>query len=120
MKEWYSRHLGIAAGEYGWMWQWGKGSDAESGSTTWSTFPADTGYFNPGEQSFMINYRVEDLEALLKVLEKEGVQIVGEMESYEYGKFGWVMDPEGNKIELWEPIDQPLVDFEEAQSSGES
>ena len=62
----------------------------------------------------MINYRVENLEELLKVLKEEGVTVVGEMEVYEYGKFGWIMDPEGNKIELWEPVDK---EFEKMGSS---
>ena len=57
----------------------------------------------------MFNYRVENLEKLLKVLKEEGVEIIGEMEEYEYGKFGWIMDPEGNKIELWEPVDSKLT-----------
>ena len=68
----------------------------------------DTKYFNPSEKPFMFNYRVENLEALFKTLRNEGVKVVGEVEEYNYGKFGWVMDPEGNKIELWEPLDENL------------
>lgn len=77
--------------------------------TAWSPFPADTKCFHPSEKAFMFNYRVENLAALLEELRKEGVTVVGEVEEFEYGKFGWIMDPEGNKIELWEPIDKPLL-----------
>ena len=66
---------------------------------------ADTEYFSPSKKQFMFNFRVDNLVALLKVLKEEGVTIVGEVEEYSYGKFGWILDPEGNKIELWEPID---------------
>lgn len=114
MKAWYKKHLGIPVGHYGWLFDWSEGMEpGMTGTTTWSTFPADTDYFAPSGKEFMINYRVDDLEALLKVLAEEGVEVVGEMQSFDYGKFGWVMDPEGNKIELWEPVDQPLKDFEE-------
>jgi predicted enzyme related to lactoylglutathione lyase len=74
--------------------------------TSWSTFANDTQYFQPSAKPFMINYRVENLTELLKVLKEEGVHVVGEVEEYEYGKFGWIMDPEGNKIELWEPVEE--------------
>lgn len=106
-KEWYKTHLGIPADQYGWNFQW-KDKEGNDGSTQWSTFDAATKYFAPSEKPFMVNYRVHDLEALLKVLKEEGVTIVGEMESYDYGKFGWILDPEGNKIELWEPVDSAL------------
>ena len=78
----------------------------EPSLTAWSPFKDDTSYFNPSNKPFMFNYRVENLVELLKVLKEEGVQIVGEMEEYPYGKFGWIMDPDGNKIELWEPKDE--------------
>jgi predicted enzyme related to lactoylglutathione lyase len=74
-------------------------------STAWSPFKNDTTYLDPSKKSFMFNYRVMDLVSLLKSLRQEGVQIVGAMEEFSYGKFGWIMDPEGNKIELWEPKD---------------
>ena len=76
--------------------------------TQWSPFQEDTKYFQPSEKEFMQNFRVENLEWLLDELKKEGVTIVGNMETYDYGKFAWILDPEGNKIELWEPIDEPL------------
>jgi predicted enzyme related to lactoylglutathione lyase len=69
----------------------------------------DTKYFKPSEKQFMMNFRVENLVELLKVLKDEGVTIVGEIEEFEYGKFGWILDPEGNKLELWEPVDKAFL-----------
>ena len=103
MKEWYKNHLGV--GEI-FSWKEVDKPDAKANAmTVWSPFKADTDYFNPSEKPFMFNYRVENLVELLKILKDEGVQIVGEMQEMSYGKFAWIMDPEGNKIELWEPID---------------
>lgn len=118
MKEWYRAHLGIPSDQYGGMFRWRSFQQPESvGHTTWSTFAADTEYFAPSQKDFMFNYRVADLEGLLRLLKEEGVEIVGEMETYEYGKFAWIVDPEGNKIELWEPIDGP---FEPSETVVES
>ena len=102
---WYGKHLGLKTDDYGstFWWQDKNGKDC---STQWSPFKADTTYFQPSEKAFMQNFRVHNLEVLLQNLKQEGVTIVGEIESYDYGKFGWILDPEGNKIELWEPIDQ--------------
>lgn len=111
LKEWYRKHLGFDITEWGCSFRWKDPNDPDakvSGRTEWSPFKADTTYFQPSEKPFMFNYRVENLVALLAELKKEGVQIVGEMQEFPYGKFGWVMDPEGNKIELWEPIDEGL------------
>lgn len=108
IKEWYATHLGIPVDNYGWTFWW-KDKDGNECSTQWSPFEAKSNYFAPSEKPFMINYRVDDLEALLAVLEEEGVTIVGEIETYDYGKFGWILDPEGNKIELWEPIDSAFL-----------
>ena len=66
-------------------------------------------YFQPSEKQFMQNFRVDNLEKLLQELKREGVEIVGEMQTFDYGKFGWILDPEGNKIELWEPNDKALL-----------
>ena len=110
LKQWYKEHLEIDSGEHGAMFNWRYHDDpAKEGNTVWSVFPDDTGYFKPGTREFMFNYRVEDLEELLKVLKKEGVEIVGEIEEYPYGKFGWIMDPDGNKIELWEPLNEKTL-----------
>jgi predicted enzyme related to lactoylglutathione lyase len=69
----------------------------------WSPFKADTSYFEPSQASFMINYRVDDLHAVLAALRSEGCNVVDKVEESEFGKFGWVIDPEGNKLELWQP-----------------
>lgn len=104
LKQWYHKHLGLPTDDYGATFWW-KDQQGNDCSTQWSPFEADTNYFEPSQKDFMQNFRVADLESLLKKLTAEGVTIVGEMQTYEYGKFGWIMDPEGNKIELWEPID---------------
>lgn len=106
LKEWYSTHLGLQTDEYGTNFEWRQASDStKKGFTQWSPFSANTTYFEPSEKDFMINYRVADLEALVKLLKEEGVTVLDEIEVYEYGKFVHIMDPEGNKIELWEPND---------------
>ena len=108
IKEWYGKHLGLPVDDYGASFRWidmDHPNAKEPALTQWSPFQADTDYFNPSEKPYMFNYRVDNLVELLKVLKEEGVQIVGEMQEFSYGKFGWIMDPDGNKIELWEPID---------------
>jgi predicted enzyme related to lactoylglutathione lyase len=106
MNEWYTQKLGLPAGEYGTAFDWLHVDDpSKKGTTAWCTFPKDTKYFDPSAKPFMINYRVEDLVALLDELKKDGVQIVDEIAEYDYGKFVHIMDPEGNIIELWEPKD---------------
>ena len=110
LKEWYGKHLHIESGEHGALFKWRQDEDPEkAGYTAWSVFPDDTAYFKPADRDFMFNYRVENLKELLQVLKEEGVQVVGEIEEYPYGKFGWIMDPDGNKIELWEPIDEEAL-----------
>jgi predicted enzyme related to lactoylglutathione lyase len=110
LKKWYETHLGIGSDEHGGMFTWrDPDHPARTCITAWGPFTDTTGYFEPSEKPFMFNYRVENLTALLEVLRGEGVTVVGSVEEFEYGKFGWIMDPEGNKIELWEPIDEPLL-----------
>lgn len=109
MKSWYKKHLGIPTDNYGWTFWW-KDQKGQPGSTQWSPFSEDTKYFAPSTKSFMMNFRVADLRGLLEELRKEGIEIVGEIEEYSYGKFGWIMDPEGNKIELWEPVDEAFLE----------
>lgn len=104
LREWYDQHLGIKKNQYGTVFEW-TGKNDEKGQTIWNPFKESTKYFEPSEKQFMINYRVKDLLGLIEVLKKEGVTVVGEPQVYDYGKFGWILDPEGNKIELWEPID---------------
>ena len=106
-REWYQKHLGIKSGKWGGTFQWRKAEASnEKGYTAWSIFQTDTEYTNPSTKDTMINYRVENLEELLETLKAEGVEVVGEMQVFEYGKFGWIMDPNGYKIELWEPNDE--------------
>ena len=103
-KAWYQKHLGFNTDDYGCTFWW-KDENGKDCSTQWSAFKDDTTYFEPSKKEFMFNYRVENLEALLVVLKEEDVTIVGDMETYDYGKFAWILDNEGNKIELWEPVD---------------
>lgn len=105
LREWYQAHLGIDIAEWGGTsFQWtGPHNPSGTGSTAWSLFEASSNYFEPSAAPFMVNYRVENVHALLAELRKEGCQVVGNVEESEFGKFGWVLDPDGNKIELWEP-----------------
>ena len=103
LKEWYQKHLGIDFG--GKVYADFQFQEKEKGWTAFSFFDADTNYFAPSEKEFMINLRVENLDELLKILRDEGVHVFDEREDGDYGKFGWILDPEGNKIELWEPIE---------------
>jgi len=105
LKQWYAKHLGVTASdESGSTFEWRSVENPDQkGHTIWSPFKHDTKYFEPSTKEFMFNYRVENLVTLLEELRKEGVTVVGTMEEYEYGKFGWILDPDGNKIELWEP-----------------
>ncbi len=103
VKEWYQTHLGFNSDQYGVMFKWYEGFDSTKlACTQWSPFSEKTKYFEPSTKQFMINYRVENLAALIPELKKEGVTIVDTMETYSYGKFIHIMDIEGNKIELWE------------------
>lgn len=106
VKEWYSKHLGLIMDQYGTSFEWRQGDDpTKYGFTQWSAFSDSTKYFDPSVKEFMINYRVQDLENLVNELRKEGVTILDSIESYDYGKFVHILDNEGNKIELWEPVD---------------
>lgn len=102
--EWYRDHLGLKVEEWGGVaFRWSEDNPHGAGTTIWSPFKADTNYFAPSSSSFMINFRVENLVELLAALRAEGCQVEEPMNESEFGKFGWVMDPEGNKIELWQP-----------------
>lgn len=104
MNAWYKTHLGMDTNDYGFGFEWREEADPEKkGTTQWSAFPETTKYFEPSSKEFMINYRVHNLEALIVQLKEEGVTILDEMETYDYGKFVHILDAEGNKIELWEP-----------------
>ena len=105
LREWYKRHLGIDVLDWGgaiFPWTDASGNPTK-GMTVWSVGEANSGHFAPSNSSFMVNYRVEDLAGLLKALREEGCKVLDKTDDTEYGKFGWVMDPEGNKVELWQP-----------------
>jgi catechol 2,3-dioxygenase-like lactoylglutathione lyase family enzyme len=100
---WYRDHLGLDVAEWGGaIFRWG-GPDSPPGLTIWSPFAQDTNKMEPSSASFMVNFRVADLDALLAVLRTEGCDVIDNTEPSDFGKFGWVIDPDGNKIELWEP-----------------
>jgi predicted enzyme related to lactoylglutathione lyase len=106
MRAWYAKHLGIQATQWGATFEWRQTDDpSQKGSTLWTPFPAKTKYFSPSTKPYMINYRVQNLDWLIAQLNKEGINIVGKVDVESYGKFCHIMDPEGNLIELWEPID---------------
>jgi predicted enzyme related to lactoylglutathione lyase len=105
LRSWYQKHLGIAVQVWGGAaFEW---SDADgkpvAGTTAWSINSQDSNLFAPSTAPFMVNYRVADLHALLKALKEEGCNVLEKIDESEYGKFGWVVDPEGNKVELWQP-----------------
>ncbi|MEL7834446.1 VOC family protein [Fodinibius sp. Rm-B-1B1-1] len=105
---WYKKHLGLPIDESygGYTFDWKDDNQRPSkGYSIWSPFPNDTDYIEPSEKDFMFNFIVDDLRALINQLKSEHVQISGEIEDTEFGLFGWIIDPEGNKVELWEPAD---------------
>jgi predicted enzyme related to lactoylglutathione lyase len=110
LREWYRAHLGIESdgdnGAASFHWREAEAPNPE-GMTVWSAFPDTTKYFEPSASPFMINYRVANLDWLLGQLREEGVEVDSRIEKYDYGRFAWIMDPEGNRIELWEPPTAP-------------
>ncbi|WP_374948571.1 VOC family protein [Mucilaginibacter sp.] len=106
LNEWYGKNLGLPTSPYGTTFDWRQDDDpSKKGSTTWCAFPNDAESFKPSAKPFMINYRVENLVELAEELKKGNVTIVDEIAEYDYGKFLHILDPEGNILELWEPID---------------
>lgn len=118
MRAWYNKTFALNSDQHGHSFTWKKKEDPQrNGYTVWNIFDAKTDYFKPSTQQYMINYRVENLEELLIEMKQEGVEIVGEMEEYEYGKFAWALDPDGNKMELWEPVDSVFDDYNEKKEN---
>jgi catechol 2,3-dioxygenase-like lactoylglutathione lyase family enzyme len=105
--QWYEKHLGIKREAHGqgatFRWDEEGAQNSSEGMTVWAIFPERTEYFKASRANFMLNYRVDDLDALLEALREEGVEIDPHREDYDYGRFAWIADPEGNRIELWEP-----------------
>ncbi len=107
VKAWYRDQLGFNTDQWGASFTFRKEEAPDKkGYLQWSPFKSDTDYFLPSQKEFMVNYRVDDIEALVARLKSSGVTICDEITSYEYGKFVHIMDPDGNKIELWEPVDE--------------
>ena len=105
MNSWYTEHLGMKTNEYGALFEFRNTEDpSQRNFLQFSPFSQTTKYFEPSEKDFMINFRVENLEALLDELKEAGIEQVGEIMREDYGLFAHIMDPEGNKIELWQPI----------------
>ncbi len=103
MTEWYQKHLGLETNPYGATFEWYESPDStKKAETQWTPFPENSDYF---KKDFMVNYRVENLEALVEELKKENVIIVDKIETFDYGKFVHILDAEGNKVQLWEPTD---------------
>ena len=115
MRAWYETHLGFKTDDYGASFEWRQADNpSKKGYTAWSPMKASTKYFDPSPQEYMINYRVENLVALVEILKSEGVTVLDEIETYEYGKFVHILDPEGHKIELWEAVDEEYDKIVEA------
>ena len=102
--EWYRDHLGVPLEDWGGaVFRWRELDPAGDAATVWSPFAADTSYFAPSTAPFMVNFRVDDLDAMLAQLRAAGAHVDDKLEESELGRFGWVVDPEGNKLELWQP-----------------
>lgn len=105
-KEWYAKNLGLEVNDWGSTFEFRNANRPEEiNYLQWSPFKQGSEYFAPSKKDFMINYRVQNIEGLVNKLKENGVTIVDTIETYDYGKFVHIMDEEGNKIELWEPVD---------------
>ncbi len=108
-KAWYAKYLGLPTDEYGYtFFMKTEVEKDDNASQQWSPFKKDSDYFGDSGQQFMINYRVEGLVDLIAELKKDGVEIVGEIKEFDYGKFAWIIDCDGRKVELWEPANESL------------
>jgi predicted enzyme related to lactoylglutathione lyase len=118
LKEWYKNKLGLVTNEYGSVFEFRQSDPPDKkGYAVWSPFDANTEYFKPSAKEFMINYRVENIEKLVEELKAEGVKLLDEIETFEYGKFVHLLDPENNKIELWEPVDEVFTKMYEGKTT---
>lgn len=117
-RQWYNKNLGLVTNEYGSLFEFRTGADPDKiGYLQWSPFPENTKYFDPSSKDFMINYRVENIEALVEELKSNGVNVLDSIETYDYGKFVHIMDQDNNKIELWEPVDSVFTDTNEGKTT---
>jgi predicted enzyme related to lactoylglutathione lyase len=118
IKKWYADHFQLDVDKYGTMFKFHPLNQPDKlGYLQWSPFNADTNYFDPSEKDFMINYRVENIEALVEEMKAGGVTVLDDIETYDYGKFVHILDPEGHKIELWEPVDAAFDDYYEKKNT---
>lgn len=118
LSQWYYDALGLAPNDYGSMFEFREGGNPDQvGYLQWSPFDRSTTYFEPSDQEYMINYRVYNMEALVDQLERDGVTILDSIECYEYGCFVHILDPQGNKVELWEPIDNVFTGLYEGATT---
>ncbi len=116
-REWYYKNLGLAPNDYGSMFEFRESDSKNIAYLQWSPFNKQTKYFEPSEKDFMINYRVVNIENLVEQLKANGVTILDTIETYEYGKFVHIMDLDGNKIELWEPVDVTFENLYEGKTT---
>lgn len=111
-KDWYAKNLGLSTDDWGASFQSRNiNKPEEINHLQWSPFKKGSDYFQPSKKEFMINYRVQNIEGLIEKLKANGVTILDKLETFDYGKFIHIMDDEGNKIELWEPVDQVFTDM---------
>lgn len=111
-KEWYSKNLGLEVNQWGSTFEFRNAHRPEEiNYLQWSPFKSGSEYFSPSSREFMINYRVQNIEVLVQKLKENGVTVLDEIETFDYGKFVHVMDAEGNKLELWEPVDRVFTEM---------
>lgn len=117
-KQWYSENLGMITDQYGTLFEFRLSDKPEvKGFLQWSPFNDSTKYFEPSQKEFMINYRVENIEALVDELKSNGVTVLDSIETFDYGKFVHILDPENNKIELWEPVDEVFEESSDGKTT---
>ena len=118
MRNWYKDNLKMVTNEYGSLIEFRLADEPdEIGYLQWSPFGEKTKYFEPSKKEFMINYRVQNIEALVEELKASGIEVVDSIEEFEYGKFVHIMDPEGNNLELWEPVDVVFTNMYKGQTT---
>lgn len=118
MREWYAKNFGLTTDEYGALFEFRKATAPdEVAYLQWSTMSRDSDHFKPSKSPFMINYRVENIEALVEQLQTSGHKMLDEIAVYDYGKFVHLLDPEGNKIELWEPVDRVFTEYSQGRAN---
>lgn len=116
-KDWYAKNLGLVTNEYGSVFEFKTADEQEKAYLNWSPMKDDTTYFEPSKKEFMVNYRVENIESLVKELKENGVTVLDEIANYDYGKFVHILDNDGNNIELWEPKDNCFTELYEGKTT---